>query len=158
MRARGSPSCLPEGTSPGGAKASNRFPALDPERAYINVQYTISQGPARHECTSQIQGRKVPRVIRVFVAIRETNRYRIGAWRYCPGYVFSRRYVCVHKGYSHLACSSHSIQILPLPASNNAYSLTVDLSHIGRGQTRCHECMGCNVTQQSDKYTDFFSS
>ena len=56
MRTRGSFSCLPEGTAPGGTKASKRFHALDSGRTYISVQNVICRGPARHECTLQVQG------------------------------------------------------------------------------------------------------
>ena len=132
MRARGSPSCLPEGTTPSVARASNLFPALDPGRTYISVQDIICRGPARHECTSQVQGRKYralfacwrPYVRVIGIALARGDNAR--------GTHFPGDNMCVHKGYSHLACSGHSIQIPALPASDNAYSFTSRISAAGK--------------------------
>ena len=50
--------CLPEGTAPDGAKASNQFSALDPRRTDINVKEIICRGPPWHECSSHVHEHK----------------------------------------------------------------------------------------------------
>ena len=58
MNASGSRACLPEGTAPGDAKASNQMSSLDPGRTDISIQEIICRGPSWHECSSRVHGHK----------------------------------------------------------------------------------------------------
>ena len=132
IRARGSSSCLPEGTTPSGARASNRFPALDPGRTYIDVQDIICRGPARHECTSQVQGHKYRALFACSSPYARVIGIALVRGDIAQGTHFPGDNMCVHNRYSHLASSSHNIQIPTLPASNNAYSFTSRISAAGK--------------------------
>ena len=56
MSASGLRVCLPEGTAPGRAKASNQWSALDPGRTDISVLEFICQDPAWQEYSLHVYG------------------------------------------------------------------------------------------------------
>ena len=94
MRARGSPSCLPEGTTPSVARASNLFPALDPGRTYISVKILSVEVLLGMSALHKYRGISTARYSRVSGHTREPS---VSPWRVAimPGVRIFPATICV---------------------------------------------------------------